>query len=322
MDHGECDGCGGGSGADRRRASGSTAAGRYGWRPLGSPQEPTAVGRLLVVLSVLPLLVALGQACDIGHHNGKAASSTTTAWTTSGTGGTTTGTDTGGTGGVGGTGTGTSTSTGTGTGAGDCTGSGGGYCHCIAIDGNNDFVTADERFASTSSGYFGYYAWDESYFYVGAEGADIASADPARWVVVYLGGSPGTTTGATYGLGSVEIQPLLPFDARYQIQWRTDNGATLASEWSGTHWSFLGWDFSGDVYQNGTYLELRIPLADIGSPATLAVHLSMVNEANGGEWTWSGVPATSFADGVDPDYSSYYSFDLSGADVPASYSPQ
>ena len=176
---------------------------------------------------------------------------------------------------------------------------------------------------TTGSPFYGYYAWDQTYLYVGAEGTDIAggSGASAKWLVIYIGGSPGTTLGASYGSGTPQ-QPTLPFDARYHVQWRMDNGDTLASEWSGTSWSFLNWDFAGDVYQTGTFVELRIPLADIGSPATLDVHLSMLNEASGGEWTWSGVPSTSFADGVDPDYTHYYSFDLNGLGKPTSYTPQ
>ena len=71
-----------------------------------------------------------------------------------------------------------------------------------------------------------------------------------------------------------------------------------------------------------TYLEMRIPLADIGSPASVDLHLSMINETDCGEWPFAGVPSTSFSDGQDPDSAAYYSFDLTGTTVPTAHSPQ
>jgi len=282
------------------RVSARRAAGSRPWRTL-------SLGLLGVV--VLASACAIGKNLDLGGND----AGVTTTWTTS----TTTTTSTGGgagTGGAGGAGGTTTTTT---------TTSGGVYQHTITIDGTNDFVIGDERFASTSSGYYGYYAWDATYLYVGAQGTDIGGgADaPSKWLLIYIGGTPGTTTGVKYGAGAISIQPTLPFPARYHVQWRTDGGATLASQWSGSTWGFV--TFGGNVSRQGTYVELRIPLADIGNPTTLDVHLSMVNEKSGSEWTYSGVPSTSFADGQNPNsYAHYYSFDLSGLGKPTSYAPQ
>jgi hypothetical protein len=184
---------------------------------------------------------------------------------------------------------------------------------------------ADERFATTTgTPFYGYVAWDPTHIYLGMEGTDIGGGvgSDAKWLVIYIGGTPGTTTGVAYGQGSVTIQPTLPFSARYQVQWRANNTWTAASEWGGSSWSDASWDFTGDVWQSGSFVELRIPRSDIGSPTTLELHLSLINEADGGEWTWAGVPSTSFTDAVAPDYGTYYSFDLGGAGVPTSYGPQ
>jgi len=192
------------------------------------------------------------------------------------------------------------------------------YAHTIVIDGVNDFVPADEQIATTTAGFTAYLAWDASYLYVGVDGADIGSGSPTRWVLVYLGGAGGTITGQTYNTQ----QPGLPFAARYHLGWRADNGYTQALEYSGSAWTPLAWDFTGDVYQSGTYLELRIPLADIGSPTSLPIHVSLINEQGDHEWTFAGSPAPSFTDGYDPDYGSYYELDLGGATVPSALLPK
>ena len=91
---------------------------------------------------------------------------------------------------------------------------------------------------------------------------------------------------------------------------------------NGTSWIDGSWSFTGDVYQSGSFVELRVPLAKLGNPSTVRVHLNMVNESNGGEWTYAGVPSTSFQDGLDPDYGKFFSFDLTSAKAPKDYLPQ
>jgi hypothetical protein len=195
-------------------------------------------------------------------------------------------------------------------------GCGGGYSHTILIDGVNDFITGDEDFTTSTGGYTGYVSWDASYLYIGMNGADIGSNDPLRWLLIYLGGSAGTTSGLIYNTQ----QPNLPFLARYHVCWRADNSYTNAMEWTG-NWTDLGWDFTGDVSRSGNYLEMRIPLADIGSPTSINLHICMINEAGGIEWTSAAVPYSSFSDGYNPNYSKYYSFDFTLSAKPNSYSP-
>ena len=191
------------------------------------------------------------------------------------------------------------------------------YYHTITIDGVNDF-TSDEMFAASSTGYSGYVAWDDTFVYLAMKGADVASNSAVRWVVAYLGGPAGTTTGQSYASQS----PNLPFSARYHLRWKADNSYTNAQQWlaSGSAWTELGWDFTGDVFQGGDFIEMRVPLADIGSPTQLALHLNMVEESPG--WTYGSVPSTSVTDGSDPDYTRYYDFHLGTSQFPATYAPQ
>jgi len=212
--------------------------------------------------------------------------------------------------------TGSDTATETGTDTDDEDGGSPPYSHTIVIDGTNDFSVTDEQFATSSSGYAAYVAWDATHLYLGMEGPDLSSASSDLWVLVYLGGASGSSTGQIYN----SQQPTLPFAAATHVRWRVSNDYTNALGYSGT-WSDLGWDFTGDVYLSGTFMEMRIPLADIGSPASLDLAMYMINEAGGSEWSWAACPASAITDGHDPDLAAYYSFVIGGITVPTDHSP-
>lgn len=191
------------------------------------------------------------------------------------------------------------------------------YFHSVGIDGTNDFEVGDERFGSSSTDYYGFLAWDRDTLFVGVEGADIASGSATKFVLVYLGGPGGTAAGQTYNTQS----PALPFDAKWHVRWRADNLFTDTQEWDGGMWATASWNVT--AFQSDTFLEFAIPLAELGSPATLPVHLSMINEAGGAESTFSVVPATSIsADGYDPDYGEFFVLDLEGSTLPSAHVAQ
>ena len=188
------------------------------------------------------------------------------------------------------------------------------WSHTLAMDGVNDF-TMDETFTTSTGSFTGYVTWDTASLYLGMEGADVGAGDANRWVLAYLGGVGGTTTGALYNTQ----QPGLVFAARYQVRWRADNGLTELLSWDGATWSATG--ATVEASQNGTFVELRVPLAELGSPSLLPVHLSMINEVGLGEWSWAAMPAASFTDGYDPDYTQYLEFDLRSSSAPVDYPP-
>lgn len=195
----------------------------------------------------------------------------------------------------------------------------GAYRHTINIDGSNDFSSTTESFATTSSGYTAFVTWDSDYLYLGMQGADISSGSSTHFVLAYLGtGGTGTDTGLLYNTQ----EPALPFDADYHVRWKADNTFTNTQRWNGSAWEDAGWDFTGDVQQSGEFLELRIPLNDISSPSIVDVHLAMINEAAMIEGTYAGTPGTSFSDGYDPDFATFFRFDLGGMTSPADYAPQ
>jgi hypothetical protein len=147
-------------------------------------------------------------------------------------------------------------------------------------------------------------------------GGDIGSASSHKWLLLYIGGSIGTPSGLLYNTQ----QPALPFNAKYHIQWRTDWSSPNMKNYEGGSWSDMV--FSGSLVLNGNFVEMRIPLADIGSPSTiLNIHLSCIYDLSSNEVTYAGVPFNSFIDGFDPNYTHYYSFNLAGSISPSSYSP-
>ena len=197
-------------------------------------------------------------------------------------------------------------------GAGGCSG----YSHTLAIDGTNDF-SSDDDFTTSSVGYTGYVSWDATYVYLGMTGPDVGSASATKWMTAYIGGAGGTMNGVAYNTQA----PLLPFAAKWHVRWKADNSFTHALVWNGATWADAGWSFTGDVVQTGSYIELRIPRADIGSPSMLYLHFDMLNEADGVESSYAAVPHNSFADGYDPDFTHYLAFDLASCDTPDSYIP-
>jgi len=242
----------------------------------------------------------------------------------SSTGGSSTGGSSTGGSSTGGSSTGGSSTGGSSTGGSSTGGSGTGgasgappYSHTITIGSGNDF-NADETFVTTSSGYTGYISWDATHVFVGMDGADVGSNNASRFFLVYISGTPGTNLGQVYGTQS----PQLPFNARWHIRWKADGSFTGAREWDGSQWVDKTWDFAGHVAKSGNYVELAIERQTLGYPAKVAVHLSMINETAGNEWTFAGVPSTSWTpDGYDPNYSKYYEFDLQSPKAPNDYLP-
>ena len=190
-----------------------------------------------------------------------------------------------------------------------------GYNHTITIDGTNDFITSDEQLTTTTTGYLAYVSWDNDYLYIGMDGTDIGVADGFSSVLVYLDDGASTThsTGRAYNTQ----EPALPFAASYHIRVNTSGPTPTAYTTDGSSWSDASWDFTDDVELSGTFMELRVPLADIGSPDTLKLHVCMLNTSS--VWTYAGVPDGSFTDGSDPDFTEYYDFNLLSSAAPNSY---
>jgi hypothetical protein len=189
------------------------------------------------------------------------------------------------------------------------------------IDGVNDFKDATDKFITSSAGYEGFVAWDSKNLYLGMSGTDIgAGASATKWVLVYVdGGAQTTQTGQSYG----GQQPTLPFAASFHVGLKTDLSFTNKQKWDGGNWVDAGFSFVPVAARKNSFLEVAIPLAALGNPTKVKVHVSMINEASGGEWTYSAMPSTSITDGLDPNYSKYFEFDLADTTkAPNQYQPK
>ncbi len=181
------------------------------------------------------------------------------------------------------------------------------YRHTIFIDGMNDF-NAGEIFQTTSTGYTSYVTWDDDHLFLGYEGPDVGSSQ-GRWLLLYLRGTDGTTTGVPYNTQ----QPALPFAAKYHLAWKCDGSYRIFKEYSGT-WqdvtdpSFVAW--------SPGFVELSLPWSALGGLAGVALVACFINETAGVEWTYAGSPWDCFFDSYDPDYATCHEFDLGSSSSP------
>ena len=188
------------------------------------------------------------------------------------------------------------------------------------VDGVNDFGPGETLATSSTTPnlYRAFIAWDAANVYFGFEGIDVGpGASASKFVLIYLDGANGTTTGLRYNTQ----QPTLPFGARYHLRWKTDRTYTNAQEWTGAAWTDATVSVPITAAASGSFVEMSVARAAIGNPSRLKVHMSMIIEAPGSEWTYAGVPSTSFTDGANRNYTKYYDFDLGSAQAPNAYAP-
>jgi len=177
-------------------------------------------------------------------------------------------------------------------------GTGGGYRHTITIDGVNDFDVARDQLATTTAGYSAYLSWDDAALYFGIAGADIAGGSATKWVLVYLdtnGPGSGTAVGQRYRTQTPTLPPGLVAD--FYFRWRTDNLLTSVQRWDATSSMWVDTAIVATTYQSGTFVEMRIALADLSSPGSIGVAALMINEADLAEYSYAGVPTGTFSDG-------------------------
>jgi hypothetical protein len=166
--------------------------------------------------------------------------------------------------------------------------------HTITVDGASSF-TGDEVFATTTASYSAYASWDDDTLYLGYLGGDVAAGDPKKWLLVYLDALPGgAATGHRYNTET----PAFPsgFRADYYYRWQSSGGIEDVMEWTGDGWRTSATIAPGSA-RAGAFIEIGLPLADLGDPQELGVVLLWINESDGLEAAYGGLYADSFIDG-------------------------
>jgi hypothetical protein len=110
--------------------------------------------------------------------------------------------------------------------------------------------------------------------------------------------------------------------AGYHLRWKADGSYTNLQKWDGGAWANVG--PISTVAKSGTFMELSITRTALGSPTRLKVSMNMLIEQSGAEWTYAGVPSTSFTDGKDATpFTKYFDFDLADTSTaPNAYTPK
>lgn len=166
--------------------------------------------------------------------------------------------------------------------------------HNITIDGTNDF-TADEDFATSSTGYTAYSTWDANNLYLGYSGSDVHSSSAnEKWMVWYIDTDPqctpttgnGTTTASSFNTQNWT----LPFNADYMVQVRANGNFSQVNSWDGTNW--VSTTYTGNLANNDStsFMELALPLSDIGTPTQIRILGYFINETNLAESTYASWP--------------------------------
>jgi hypothetical protein len=167
------------------------------------------------------------------------------------------------------------------------------YRHTIVVDGSSAF-TGDEVFATTTDSYNAYATWDDDQLYLGYLGSDVASNDAHKWLFVYLDVAPGgSPDGERYNTQT----PAFPagFRADYYYRWQASGGVEDVKAWDGEGWQTSS--IAPSSARGGPFLEIALPLADLGEPSAIEVALLWINETDGLEAAYGGLYPDSFADG-------------------------
>jgi hypothetical protein len=170
------------------------------------------------------------------------------------------------------------------------------YRHTITIDGTDDFAQS-ETLPTTSAGYTAKLAWDDVNLYIGYAGPDLATgtSDAAqKWLFVYLDTTSGgetqsemyNTQRATFPTG---------FEADTYVRYKVNGTTTSLEQVSAGDWMTA--PPAPQVGQAGTFVELAIPLAQIGAGDSLRIVTYMINEKMFAEGTYAGLFADNFVDG-------------------------
>lgn len=174
------------------------------------------------------------------------------------------------------------------------------YRHTIVLDGMDDFAAADTFTTTSSPSFAARVTWDDQNLYVGYSGPDLspqATDASTKWLFVYLDTDPGAGTGATQSQVYNTQGATFPsgFGAEYYARYKVDGTLTSLEQYGNGTWTTV--TPAPSTAQAGQYVELAIPLAQIGAGAKLGIVTWMINEKQLAEGSYAGLYQGNFTDG-------------------------
>ncbi len=191
------------------------------------------------------------------------------------------------------------------------------YRHAIALDGLDDFATA-EQFTTTSTSFSARLTWDDKYLYVGYSGPDLSKtvADAStKWLFVYFDtGAGGATQSELYNTQRVTFPT--GFAADYYARYKVDGTYSTLERFNGSGWTTTS--PAPATEQAGTFVELAIPTTAIGAGNQVGIVTYMINEKANLEGTYAGLYTNNFTDGYSANMllTAYLQADFSSARAP------
>lgn len=196
-----------------------------------------------------------------------------------------------------------------------------GYSRTAVVDAAVTEYPNEEDFVTSTVAVKAHVTWDSDNLYLAYEQPDITTGTSRQALVAYIGnGGAGTLTGLPFGVQ----QPTLPFQASHIVRWLADGSASSLFTWNGAAWvetpSYLG-TAGSQVSVNAAkgIVELSVPLATLDVSTLLDLAVEWVDDRVGFTGSEAALPAAAFTDGLDPNFSAYYHFDLTSPTTPASY---
>ncbi len=165
--------------------------------------------------------------------------------------------------------------------------------HTVVIDGTNDFSKNNEKFSTSSSGYYDYFTWDANNIYFSISGADVDTEGKVSFI--YIDTDPNGTNGTTSSI-NWNVTHTLPFKADWAFAYKVQSGDDYWNlrKYDGSSWQ-VDQSYTGSVFLATDYLEISIPRSDIDSPSEIKIVIFMQNDD--GSSTFSAAPHDAIIDG-------------------------
>jgi alpha-tubulin suppressor-like RCC1 family protein len=210
------------------------------------------------------------------------------------------------------------------------------WSHTLTVDGDDADWLPEEVFQTSSQASTALMVgWDDTFVYVGTRHPDALTGGDLHWFIAYFGNGTDRAAvvnqpGFRFGIDHNTQQPTLAVEA--QAVARTK--ATLSYDqlavanypggvpfWEGGDFALSSGADGAQLARSGDVIELRIRRDTLGLRQILYLQTQWLFEGSGFESSYAAGPVDMFADGTeDPDYGTFFRFELDHPDGPAAAS--